>query len=124
MAEFQPYLRHTESRSIRIIAKLGLWDIPCNSLVNKNVLVQNQNFRRLSWQELVQGIVNKRNGLAPIFDNLYIRLEPLVSPHGDNPTPKALLPILNKPLVSYVLSWLEEAEIKGRFIPFTWICLT
>ena len=43
--------------------------------------------------------------------NAPCRLEPLTSSQGDQVSPKALLPILNKPMVSYALNWLEEANV-------------
>jgi len=46
-----------------------------------------------------------------VSDAIY-RLEPLTSSQGDQVSPKALLPILNKPMVSYALNWLEEANVK------------
>ncbi|KAG8812355.1 hypothetical protein FRC17_002063 [Serendipita sp. 399] len=53
---------------------------------------------------------------AIILSGLGTRLGPLIESHGDDPTPKALLPINNKPMVSYCLSWLEEADIKEALI--------
>lgn len=41
------------------------------------------------------------------------RLQPLTSNHGDEPCPKALLPIGNKPMIDYVLTWLEPSGITG-----------
>ncbi|KAG5643607.1 hypothetical protein DXG03_000615 [Asterophora parasitica] len=32
--------------------------------------------------------------------------------HGDEPCPKALLPVANKPMIDYTLTWLEQAGIK------------
>ncbi|PVF97474.1 nucleotide-diphospho-sugar transferase [Serendipita vermifera] len=53
---------------------------------------------------------------AIILAGLGSQLTPLTSPHGDTPTPRALLPVANKPLLSYGLSWLEEADIKEALI--------
>ncbi|KAG8822152.1 hypothetical protein FRC19_006641 [Serendipita sp. 401] len=53
---------------------------------------------------------------AIILSGLGTRLGPLIESHGDDPTPKALLPINNKPMVSYCLSWLEEADIREALI--------
>lgn len=41
------------------------------------------------------------------------RLLPLTGDHGDEPCPKALLPIANRPMIEYVLSWIEQSGIKG-----------
>ncbi|KIJ49571.1 hypothetical protein M422DRAFT_44915 [Sphaerobolus stellatus SS14] len=38
-------------------------------------------------------------------------LAPLSSYHGDNASPKCLLPIANKPMITFPLNWLEEAGI-------------
>lgn len=53
---------------------------------------------------------------AIILSGMGSQLGPLIASHGDDPTPKALLPVHNKPLVSYGLSWLEEANIKEALI--------
>lgn len=42
-------------------------------------------------------------------------LSPLTNDHGDDPVPKALLPIANKPMLSYVLTWIEDSGLKGTF---------
>ena len=42
-----------------------------------------------------------------------IRLLPLTSDYGDEPCPKSLLPIANKPLLDYTLVWLEQSGVKG-----------
>lgn len=41
------------------------------------------------------------------------RLLPLTGGVGDEPFPKALLPISNRPMVDYTLSWVEQSGIKG-----------
>ncbi|KAF8578004.1 nucleotide-diphospho-sugar transferase [Ramaria rubella] len=38
-------------------------------------------------------------------------LAPLTNDHGDNANPKALLPIANRPMISFPLNWLEEAGV-------------
>lgn len=53
---------------------------------------------------------------AIILSGFGSQLGPLIEPHGDEPTPKALLPVKNKPLLSYGLSWLEEADVKDALI--------
>lgn len=42
-----------------------------------------------------------------------ISLNPLTSDHGEDPCPKALLPVANKPLLEYTLEWLEQSGIRG-----------
>ena len=44
------------------------------------------------------------------------RLQPLTSNYGEQPCPKALLPVGNKPMISYVLNWVEEAGLKGALM--------
>jgi translation initiation factor eIF-2B subunit gamma len=39
-------------------------------------------------------------------------LLPLTSDYGDEPCPKSLLPIANKPLLDYTLVWLEQSGVK------------
>ncbi|KAI0758309.1 UDP-3-O-glucosamine N-acyltransferase [Irpex lacteus] len=41
-----------------------------------------------------------------------IRLTPLTNNHGEESCPKALLPIANKPMLHYPLSWLEASGIR------------
>jgi hypothetical protein len=41
------------------------------------------------------------------------RLLPLTGDVGDEHFPKALLPISNRPMVDYALSWVEQSGIKG-----------
>ena len=38
---------------------------------------------------------------------------PLTSNHVDEPCPKALLPIANKPMLDYPLAWLEKSGVTG-----------
>lgn len=42
-----------------------------------------------------------------------LSLAPLTNDHGDEACPKALLPIANKPIIEYVLIWLEQSGIHG-----------
>ena len=44
------------------------------------------------------------------------RLIPLTANHGDEPSPKALLPIANRPMIEYPLSWLEQSGVTGSWI--------
>ncbi|EJD02568.1 UDP-3-O-glucosamine N-acyltransferase [Fomitiporia mediterranea MF3/22] len=53
-----------------------------------------------------------REFLAVILAGFGNELQPLTSNYGDQPCPKALLPIGNKPMISYVLNWVEEAGLK------------
>ncbi|KAJ4488435.1 UDP-3-O-glucosamine N-acyltransferase [Lentinula aciculospora] len=39
-------------------------------------------------------------------------LLPLTSNNGVEPCPKALVPVANKPIIDYVLSWIEQAGVK------------
>ncbi|KAH8116631.1 UDP-3-O-glucosamine N-acyltransferase [Phellopilus nigrolimitatus] len=57
-------------------------------------------------------IQNPREFLAVILAGFGNELQPLTSNYGDQPCPKALLPIGNKPMISYVLNWVEEAGLK------------
>ncbi|OSD07073.1 UDP-3-O-glucosamine N-acyltransferase [Trametes coccinea BRFM310] len=52
-----------------------------------------------------------REFLAVILAGFGNELLPLTSNHGDDPCPKALLPIANKPMVEYPLAWLEQSGI-------------
>lgn len=45
--------------------------------------------------------------------NASFRLVPLTSDNGEEPCPKALLPIGNKPMLEYPLSWIELSGIKS-----------
>ena len=50
------------------------------------------------------------------------RLHPLTSDHGDEPCPKALLPVANGPMIDFPLTWLEQSGITGVFSATT--CLS
>ncbi|KAF6762943.1 nucleotide-diphospho-sugar transferase [Ephemerocybe angulata] len=54
----------------------------------------------------------KKEFLAVLIAGFGNELLPLTSNNGDEPSPKALLPVANKPLIEYVLSWLEQAGVK------------
>ncbi|KAK7692711.1 hypothetical protein QCA50_004344 [Cerrena zonata] len=43
-------------------------------------------------------------------------LVPLTSNHGEEPCPKALLPIANKPMLDYPLAWLEASGIRDVLV--------
>ena len=49
------------------------------------------------------------------------RLHPLTSDHGDEPCPKALLPIANRPMIDFPLTWLEQSGITGMFSILTFL---
>ncbi|EGN99903.1 hypothetical protein SERLA73DRAFT_180193 [Serpula lacrymans var. lacrymans S7.3] len=53
-----------------------------------------------------------REFLAVVLAGFGNELLPLTSEHGEEPCPKALLPIFNKPMLDYPLSWLEQSGIK------------
>ncbi|CAA7259299.1 unnamed protein product [Cyclocybe aegerita] len=53
-----------------------------------------------------------REFLAVLFAGFGNELVPLTSDYGDEPCPKSLLPIANKPLLEYVFGWLEQSGIK------------
>ncbi|KDR75446.1 hypothetical protein GALMADRAFT_227095 [Galerina marginata CBS 339.88] len=53
-----------------------------------------------------------REFLAVVFAGFGNELVPLTSDYGDEPCPKSLLPVANKPLLEYVLVWLERSGIK------------
>ncbi|KAH7888775.1 UDP-3-O-glucosamine N-acyltransferase [Phlebopus sp. FC_14] len=53
-----------------------------------------------------------REFLAVILAGFGNELVPLTGDLGDAPCPKALLPISNKPMIDYVLSWVEQSGIK------------
>src|SRR5260221_10569914 len=50
------------------------------------------------------------------------RLHPLTSDHGDEPCPKALLPVANGPMIDFPLTWLEQSGVTGVFSATT--CLS
>ncbi|KAF5385870.1 hypothetical protein D9615_002456 [Tricholomella constricta] len=54
----------------------------------------------------------KREFLAVLLAGFGNELLPLTSDHGDEPCPKSLLPVANKPMIDYTLTWLEQAGIK------------
>ncbi|KAJ3476856.1 hypothetical protein NLI96_g10873 [Meripilus lineatus] len=41
-------------------------------------------------------------------------LSPLTSKGSEGPSPKALLPVANKPMLDYPLAWLESSGIRGK----------
>ncbi|KAH8101035.1 UDP-3-O-glucosamine N-acyltransferase [Phellopilus nigrolimitatus] len=58
-------------------------------------------------------IQNPRKFLSVILAGLGNELQPLTSNYSDQPCPKALLPIGNKPMISYVLKWVEEMGLEA-----------
>ncbi|TFY60192.1 hypothetical protein EVG20_g7506 [Dentipellis fragilis] len=52
-----------------------------------------------------------REFLAVVLAGFGNELQPLTSSHGEEPCPKALLPIANKPMIDYPLTWLEQSGI-------------
>ncbi|RDB16855.1 putative translation initiation factor eIF-2B subunit gamma [Hypsizygus marmoreus] len=54
----------------------------------------------------------KREFLAVLLAGFGNELLPLTSDHGDEPCPKALLPVVNKPMIDYVLNWIEQSGIR------------
>ncbi|KAF8993727.1 UDP-3-O-glucosamine N-acyltransferase [Cyathus striatus] len=53
-----------------------------------------------------------REFLAVVLAGFGNELLPLTDDYGDEPCPKALLPVANKPVIEYTLSWLEQSGIK------------
>ncbi|KAF9562805.1 UDP-3-O-glucosamine N-acyltransferase [Agrocybe pediades] len=62
--------------------------------------------------DIVKPDLVTREFLAVLFAGFGTDLAPLTSDYGDEPCPKSLLPVANKPLLEYVLSWLEHSGIK------------
>ncbi|KAJ3532176.1 hypothetical protein NMY22_g7848 [Coprinellus aureogranulatus] len=60
----------------------------------------------------VEPTFQKKEFLAVLIAGFGNELLPLTSDNGDEPSPKALLPVANKPLLEYVLSWLEQSGIQ------------
>ncbi|KAG5342910.1 hypothetical protein C0989_005858 [Termitomyces sp. Mn162] len=53
----------------------------------------------------------KREFLAVLLAGFGNELLPLTSNYGDEPCPKALLPVANRPMIDYTLSWIEQSGI-------------
>ncbi|KAG6844345.1 hypothetical protein H0H87_007621 [Tephrocybe sp. NHM501043] len=53
----------------------------------------------------------KREFLAVLLAGFGNELVPLTSDSGDEPCPKALLPVANKPMIDYTLEWIEQTGI-------------
>ncbi|KAF8161016.1 UDP-3-O-glucosamine N-acyltransferase [Crassisporium funariophilum] len=53
-----------------------------------------------------------REFLAVVLAGFGNDLIPLTSDYGEEPCPKSLLPVANKPLLEYILVWLEQSGIK------------
>ena len=74
--------------------------------------------RRSCWLwERVRLVFSKVLLLTPL------RLQPLTGDYGEEPSPKALLPVANKPLIEYTLSWIDQSGIKGSWPLFVYLCL-
>ncbi|KIM75446.1 hypothetical protein PILCRDRAFT_827152 [Piloderma croceum F 1598] len=54
-----------------------------------------------------------REFLAVVLAGFGNELVPLTSDHGEEPCPKALLPIANNPMLGYPLSWIEQSGVKN-----------
>lgn len=54
----------------------------------------------------------KREFLAIVLAGFGNELLPLTGDYGDEPCPKALLPVANKPMLEYTLSWIEKSGIR------------
>ncbi|THV07882.1 UDP-3-O-glucosamine N-acyltransferase [Dendrothele bispora CBS 962.96] len=54
-----------------------------------------------------------REFLAVVLAGFGNELVPLTSNHGAEPCPKALIPVGNKPIIDYVLSWIDQSGIKN-----------
>ncbi|KAK7440202.1 Translation initiation factor eIF-2B subunit gamma [Stygiomarasmius scandens] len=54
-----------------------------------------------------------REFLAVVLAGFGNELVPLTSNHGAEPCPKALVPVGNKPIIDYVLSWIDQSGIKN-----------
>lgn len=53
-----------------------------------------------------------REFLAVVLAGFGNELQPLTGDYGEEPSPKALLPVANKPMIEYLLSWIEQSGIK------------
>ncbi|KAG6862206.1 hypothetical protein C0995_002136 [Termitomyces sp. Mi166 len=53
----------------------------------------------------------KREFFAVLLAGFGNELLPLTSNYGDEPCPKALLPVANRPMIDYTLSWIEQSGI-------------
>ncbi|KAI9509748.1 UDP-3-O-glucosamine N-acyltransferase [Russula earlei] len=49
--------------------------------------------------------------LAVVLAGFGDQLDPLTSDHGGDPCPKALLPVANRPMIDFPLTWLEQSGI-------------
>ncbi|KDQ27853.1 hypothetical protein PLEOSDRAFT_39954 [Pleurotus ostreatus PC15] len=53
-----------------------------------------------------------REFIAVVLAGFGNELQPLTSDNGDEPCPKALIPVANTPVIDYTLSWLEKSGVK------------
>ncbi|THH15478.1 hypothetical protein EW146_g5006 [Bondarzewia mesenterica] len=64
----------------------------------------------MDFQDSATTLVS-REFIAVVLAGFGNELLPLTSDHGDEPCPKALIPIANKPMIDYPLTWLEQSGI-------------
>ncbi|KAI0051631.1 UDP-3-O-glucosamine N-acyltransferase [Auriscalpium vulgare] len=65
----------------------------------------------MDFEESSSTKLASREFLAVVLAGFGNELLPLTSDHGDEPCPKALLPIANRPMIDYPLTWLEQSGI-------------
>ncbi|KAJ3562794.1 hypothetical protein NP233_g9353 [Leucocoprinus birnbaumii] len=62
--------------------------------------------------ETVKQDLVSREFRAVVLAGFGNELQPLTGDYGDEPSPKALLPVANRPMIEYLLSWIEQSGIK------------
>ncbi|KXN90911.1 putative translation initiation factor eIF-2B subunit gamma [Leucoagaricus sp. SymC.cos] len=62
--------------------------------------------------ESVKTELVSREFLAVVLAGFGNELQPLTGDYGDEPSPKALLPVANRPMIEYLLLWIEQSGIK------------
>lgn len=58
---------------------------------------------------------NVREFFAVVLAGFGSELIPLTSDDGDEPCPKSLIPVGNKPIIDYVLAWIEASGVRGEY---------